>query len=67
MQIGISSKETVTKENYNCSLIRKACINFCPNSAIVGVLSSLTFAKVKPLYAKENKENTEKGGEDLSD
>ena len=55
------------QEDYNDSLIKKARINFRPGSAIVGVLSNLTFAKVKPRYTKEDKENTEEGGEDLTD
>ena len=66
LQIGISSKGAVTEEDYNDSLIKKARINFRPGSAIVGVLSNLTFAKVKPRYTKEDKENTEEGGEDLT-
>ena len=68
MQIGISSKGAVTEEDYNDSLIKKARINFRPGSAIVGVLSNLTFAKVKPRYTKEDKEKAEEeGGEDLTD
>jgi hypothetical protein len=33
----------------------------------VGVLSNLTFAKVKPRYTKADKEAEEEGGEDLTD
>ena len=60
MQIGVSLKGAVTEENYNNSLICMARINFRPSSAIVGVISNLTFVKVKPRYTKE-------GGEDLID
>ena len=60
MQIGVSLKGAVTEENYNNSLICMARINFRPSSAIVGVISNLTFVKVKPRYTKE-------GGEDLTD
>ena len=66
LQIGISSKGAVTEEDYNDSLIKKARINFRPGSALMGALSNLTFAKVKPRYTKEDKE-AEEGGEDLTD
>ena len=67
LQIGISSKGAVTEEDYDASLIKKARINFRPGSALVGCLSGLSFQKVKPRYTKEDKENTEEGGEDLTD
>ena len=70
LQIGISSKGAETEEDYDTSLIKKARINFRPGSAIVGILSNLTYAKVKPRYTKEDKEKTEQegeeGGEDLT-
>ena len=70
LQIGISSKGAETEEDFSESLIKKARINFRPGSAIVGVLSNLTYAKVKPRYTKEDKEKTEQegeeGGEDLT-
>ena len=68
LQIGISSKGAVTEEDFSDALIHKARINFRPGSAIVGVLSNLSFAKVKPRYTKEDKENSEEetGGEDLT-
>ena len=67
LQIGISSKGAVTEDDYSDALIKKARINFRPGSAIVGVLSNLTFAKVKPRYTKADKEAEEEGGEDLTD
>jgi hypothetical protein len=67
LQIGISSKGAETEEDFSESLIKKARINFRPGSAIVGVLSNLTYAKVKPRYTKEDKEaEEEEGGEDLT-
>ena len=66
LQIGISSKGAVTEEDFSDSLIKKARINFRPGSALMGALSNLTFAKVKPRYTKEDKE-AEEGGEDLTD
>ena len=66
-QIGISSKGALTEEDYDESLIKKARINFRPGSALMGALSNLTFAKVKPRYTKEDKEaEEEEGGEDLT-
>ena len=66
-QIGISSKGALTEEDYDESLIKKARINFRPGLALMGALSNLTFAKVKPRYTKEDKEAEEEGGEDLTD
>jgi len=69
LQIGISSKGAETEEDFDDSLIKKARINFRPGSAIVGVLSNLTYAKVKPRYSKAdaaNREEEEEGGEDLT-
>ena len=66
LQIGISSKGAVTEEDFSDTLIKKARINFRPGSALMGALSNLTFAKVKPRYTKEDKE-AEEGGEDLTD
>ena len=69
LQIGISSKGAVTEEDFSDALIHKARINFRPGSALMGALTNLTFAKVKPRYTKEDKENSgeETGGEDLTD
>ena len=66
-QIGLSSKGAETEEDYTPSLIQKARINFRPGSALVGILGSLTFAKVKPRYSKADKvAEEEEGGEDLT-
>ena len=68
LQIGISSKGAITEEDFSDALIHKARINFRPGSALMGALTNLTFAKVKPRYTKEDKENSEEetGGEDLT-
>ncbi|MBQ3609068.1 MAG: HU family DNA-binding protein [Bacteroidaceae bacterium] len=65
-QIGISSKGAVTEEDYTDSLIKKARINFRPGSALVGALDGLTFQKVSVKYTKDEKEEEEEGGEDLT-
>ena len=67
LQIGISSKGAETEDDFSDSLIKKARINFRPGSAIVGVLSNLSYSKVKPRYTKADKEaEGEEGGEDLT-
>jgi predicted histone-like DNA-binding protein len=70
LQIGISSKGAETEDDYTESLIRKTRINFRPGSALVGILTTLTFAKVKPRSTKADKEKPEageeEGGEDLT-
>ena len=57
MQIGISSKGAATEEDYDDSLIKKARINFRPGSAIVGVLTNLTYQKVKVKSSKADKKD----------
>ena len=56
LQIGISSKGAATEDDFSEDLILKARINFRPGSALVGILTNLTFAKVKPRYTKADKE-----------
>ena len=66
-QIGISSKGAETEKDYSDTLIKKARINFRPGSALVGILTNLTFQKVKVRSSKLDKENAEEeGGEDLT-
>ena len=55
LQIGISSKGAVSEEEYDDSLIKQARINFRPGSALVGILSNLTFARVKVKSSKADK------------
>ena len=68
-QIGVSGKGTLTEEEYDSSLIQKARINFRPGIALSGILTNLTYAKVKPKSSKADKEadkEEEEGGEDLT-
>ena len=54
-QIGISSKGALTEEDYDESLIKKARINFRPGMALAGILTNLTFTKVKVKSSKADK------------
>ena len=67
-QIGISSKGAETEKDYSDTLIKKARINFRPGSALVGILTNLTFQKVKVRSSKLDKEDEEEeeGSEDLT-
>ena len=65
-QIGISSKGSVTEEDYDASLITKARINFRPGLALAGILSGLSYKKVSRKVVKTEEEE-EEGGEDLTD
>lgn len=60
-QIGLSSKGTLTEEEYDDSLIKKARINFRPGMALSGMLTHLTYSKVpkRPLPIKKEEENTD--------
>ena len=59
LQIGISSKGALTEKDYDYSLITKARINFRPGSALVGILTNLSFSKVKVRSSKADKEAEE--------
>ena len=60
LQIGVSGKGTLTEEEYDSSLIRKARINFRPGAALSGMLTTLTYTKVpkKAVPVKSEEENT---------
>ena len=62
-QIGISSKGSLNEEDYDESLIKQARINFRPGSALSGILTNLTFQRVKVRTSKADKE-AEEGGTD---
>ena len=62
-QIGISSKGALNEEDYDESLIKQARINFRPGSALSGILTNLTFQRVKVRTSKADKE-AEEGGTD---
>lgn len=60
-QIGVSGKGTLTEEEYDSSLIKKARINFRPGMALAGMLTTLSYAKVpkKAVPVKEEEENND--------
>ena len=58
-QIGISSKGALTEEDYDETLIKKARINFRPGTALVGILTSLSYRKVKVKSSKADEEKEE--------
>ena len=59
LQIVISSKGALTEKDYDDSLITKARINFRPGSALVGILTNLSFSKVKVRSSKADQEAEE--------
>ena len=61
LQIGISSKGSLTEEDYDESLITQARINFRPGSALTGILTNLTFQKVKVKSSKADEEAEDEG------
>ena len=61
-QIGISSKGALTEEDHDVSMIKKARINFRPGIALSGILTSLSFQKVKVRTSKADEEAA--GGEE---
>ena len=64
LQVSLSGKGAVTEEDYDVSLIKKARINFRPGTALVGVLSNLSFQKVAVKSSKADKEEEEEEPED---
>lgn len=59
LQLGVSGKGTLTEEEYDGSLIKKAHINFRPGTALAAALTNLSYTKVpkRPITVKE--ENNE--------
>ena len=64
LQVGLSGKGTLTEEDYDDSLIKKARINFRPGPVLAGALETLKFSKVPIKYSKEVPSD-EEGGEEL--
>ena len=64
LQVSLSGKGAVTEEDYDVSLIKKARINFRPGTALVGVLSNLSFQKVAVKSSKADKEEEEEEPEE---
>ena len=63
LQVSLSGKGSLTEEDYDTSLIKRAKINFRPGTVLSNALASLTFSKVAIKYAKEAEEE-EEGGEE---
>ena len=53
LQVGLSGKGSLTEEDYNDTLIKRAKINFRPGKVLAGALGTLKFSKVPIKYAKE--------------
>ena len=53
LQVGLSGKGTLTEEEYEDSLIKKARINFRPGPVLAAALETLKFSKVPIKYTKE--------------
>ena len=64
LQVSLSGKGTLTEEEYDDSLIKKAKINFRPGTILAGALESLKYSKVPIKYPKEEKEENNDGFEE---
>ena len=64
LQVGLSGKLTLTEEEYEDSLIKKARINFRPGPVLAAALETLKFSKVPIKYPKEEKEENREGLEE---
>ena len=58
LQVGLTGKGSLTEEDYNTSLIKRAKINFRPGTSLANALASLNFSKVAIKYPKEEEEVT---------
>ena len=56
LQVGLTGKGSLTEEDYNTSLIKRAKINFRPGTSLANALASLNFSKVAIKYPKEEEE-----------
>ena len=64
LQVGLSGKGTLTEEEYEDTLIKKARINFRPGPVLAEALGTLKFTKVPIKYSKEEKEENNDGFEE---
>ena len=64
LQVSLSGKGTLTEEEYDDSLIKKAKINFRPGAILADALESLKYSKVPIKYPKEEKEENNDGFEE---
>ena len=53
LQVGLSGKGSLTEEDYNDTLIKRAKINFRPGKVLAEALGTLKFSKVPIKYTKE--------------
>ena len=63
LQVGLSSKGTLTEKEYEDTNIKKARINFRPGPVLAGALETLKFTKVPIKYPKEEPEENNDGFE----
>ena len=64
LQVSLSGKGSLTEEDYNESLIKRAKIIFRPGKVFAGALDSLNFSKVPIKYTKEEPEVNDEGVEE---
>ena len=64
LQVPLSGKGSLTEEDYNESLIKRAKIIFRPGKVLAGALDSLNFSKVPIKYTKEEPEVNDEGVEE---
>ena len=64
LQVGLSGKGTLTEEEYEDTLSKKARRNFRPGPVFACALTSLKFTKVPIKYVKEEKEESNEGLEE---
>ena len=53
LQVGLSGKGSLTEEDYNDTLIKRAKINFRPGKVLAEALGTLKYSKVPIKYTKE--------------
>ena len=64
LQVGLSGKGSLTEEDYNDTLIKRAKINFRPGKVLSEALGTLKFSKVPIKYTKEEPEVNDEGMEE---
>ena len=64
LQVSLSGKGTLTEEEYNDALIKKAKIIFRPGTILAGALETLKYSKVPIKSLKEEKEESNEGLEE---
>ena len=64
LQVCLSGKGSLTEEDYNDTLIKRAKINFRPGKVLASALETLKFSKVPIKYTKEEPEVNDEGAEE---